>query len=77
MLPTKFQVSWPFGSGGETKNRFSILRPSWISDRIDFSYFLSTSLPMLPTKFQVSLFQKKRKVDFQDSGYGGHLGFPD
>ena len=35
MLPTKIQVSWPFGSGEETKNRF--LR--WISDRNDFSYF--------------------------------------
>ena len=23
MLPTKFQVSWPFGSGEEAKNRFS------------------------------------------------------
>ena len=21
MLPTKFQVNWPFGSGGEAKNR--------------------------------------------------------
>ena len=23
MLPTKFQVNWPFGSGGGAKNRFS------------------------------------------------------
>ena len=23
MLPTKFGVSWPFGSGEEAKNRFS------------------------------------------------------
>ena len=23
MLPSKFQVSWPFGSGEEAKNRFS------------------------------------------------------
>ena len=23
MLPTKFQVNWPFGSGEEAKNRFS------------------------------------------------------
>ena len=23
MLPIEFQVSWPFGSGEETKNRFS------------------------------------------------------
>ena len=34
MLPTKFPVNWPFTSG-EAKNR----RPSWISNRDDFSYF--------------------------------------
>ena len=48
MLPTKFRVNWPFGSGEEAKNRFSRWRPwrpSWISDRKDFSYFLSTSHP--------------------------------
>ena len=42
MLPSKFGVNWPFGSGEETKNRFSRWqpwRPSWISDRHDFSYF--------------------------------------
>ena len=42
MLPTKFQVNWPFGSGEEAKNRFSrwlAWWPSWISDRNDFSYF--------------------------------------
>ena len=36
-IPTKFQVNWPFGS--EAKNKFSRLRPSWISDQNDFSYF--------------------------------------
>ena len=48
MLPTKFLVNWPFGSGEEAKNRFSrrlSWRPSWISDWHDFSYFLSTSHP--------------------------------
>ena len=41
MIPTKFQVNWPFGSGEEAKNRFSRwlpLPPSWISDLNDFSY---------------------------------------
>ena len=38
MLPNKFGVNWPFGSGEEV-NRFSKWRPSWISDRHDFSYF--------------------------------------
>ena len=39
MLPSKFGVNWRFGSGEEEKNRFSRWRPSWISDRLDFSYF--------------------------------------
>ena len=39
MLPTKFHVDWPFGSGEEAKNRFSKWQPSWISDRNYFSYF--------------------------------------
>ena len=45
MLPSKFGVNWPPGSGEEAKNRFSRWRPSWISDRHHFSYFLSTSHP--------------------------------
>ena len=39
MLPSKFGVNWPFRSKEEEKNRFSRWRPSWISDRHDFSYF--------------------------------------
>ena len=42
MLPSKSGVKWPFGSGEAAKNRFSRWRPwrpSWISDRNDFSYF--------------------------------------
>ena len=42
MLPSKFGVNWPFGSGEELKNRFSRWQPwwpAWISDRHDFSYF--------------------------------------
>ena len=39
ILPSKFGVNWPFGSGEEAKNRFSRWRPSWISDRHEFSYF--------------------------------------
>ena len=35
ILPTKFQVNWPFSSGEEAKNRFS----SWISDQNVLSYF--------------------------------------
>ena len=42
MLPSKFEVNLLLGSGEEAKNRFSRWRPwrpSWISDRHDFSYF--------------------------------------
>ena len=41
MLPTKFQVNWPLGSGEEAKNRFSRRpqKPSPISDWNDFSSF--------------------------------------
>ena len=42
VLPTRFAINWPLGSGEEAKNRFSRWRPwrpSWISDRHDFSYF--------------------------------------
>ena len=42
ILPTKFPVNWPFGSGEEVQNRFSRWRPwrpSWISDRDNFSQF--------------------------------------
>ena len=46
MLPIKFQVNWPFGSGEEVKNIFSRWwQPSRILDRKDFSYFGLTSHP--------------------------------
>ena len=54
-LPTKFRVSWPFGSGEEAKHRFfrwQSWRPSWISDRNDCSNFLPTRHP--DASFQVS-----------------------
>ena len=55
MLPTKFGVNWPFGSGEEAKNRFSRWRPSWISDRNDFRIFNLQVTLMIPTKYQVNL----------------------
>ena len=42
MLPSKFGVNWPFGSGEEAKNSFSRWLPwwpSWISNQHNFSYF--------------------------------------
>ena len=54
MLPIKFGVNWPFGSG-EVKNRFSRWQPwwpSWISNYNDFSFLDLLVIPMLPIKFQ-------------------------
>ena len=82
MLPSKIGVTWPFGSGEEAKNRFSRrlpCRPSWTSDRHDFSYFDLQVTPMLPSKSEsigLSVQEKKRKIDFQDGCQSGHLGFP-
>ena len=82
MLPTKFQVNWPFGSEEEAKNRFSRWapwRPAWISDRNDFSYFLINMSPrcFLPNFKSIGLLvqEKKRKIYLQDGCHGGHLGF--
>ena len=82
MLPTKFRVNWPFGSGEEAKNRFSRWlpwRPSWFYDRHDFSYFLIYKSPrcFLPSLESIGLsVQEKQKIDFQDGRHDGHLGFP-
>ena len=80
MLPTMFGVNWLLGLGEEAKNKFSRWlpwRPSWISDRHDFSHFWSTNHPrcFLASLESTGLLvqEKKRKIDFQD---GGHLGFP-
>ena len=54
MVPSKFGVNWPLGSGEEAKNRFSRWRPSWISDRTILAVFDLQVTPMLPTKYQVN-----------------------
>ena len=43
ILPTKFQVDEPFGSGEAFQNRFPRWRPFWISNLKYFGYFWSTS----------------------------------
>ena len=76
MLPSKFGVNRPFSSGEEAKNRFSRWlpwQPYWISDRNNFSYFLSTSHPNASYHVWSQLAFRFRRTDFQD---GGHLGFP-
>ena len=68
MLPTKFQVRWPFGSVEETKNRISRCR-----------YFDLQVTEMLPTEFQANRpfgSGEEAKIDFQDGRHGSHLGFP-
>ena len=80
MLPTKFQINWPFLSGEEGQNRFSIWPPwwpSWISYWNDFSYFCKSPRCFLPSLESIGLsVQKKRFKDFQNGHHGSHLGFP-
>ena len=86
MLPTKFLVNWPFGSGEEAKNKFSRWPPwwlswwlSWISDRKDFSYFWSTSHSNASygdwRQNGLLVQEKNQKIDFLDGHHGGHLVF--
>ena len=61
------------------KNRFSRWWPSWISNRNNFSHFLSISHP--DASYQVSGqltfgLGEEVKKDFQDGHHGSHLGFP-
>ena len=83
MLPTKFCVRWPFGSGEESKNRFSRWlpwRPSWATDRNDFIFFFIYKSPRcFLQSFEsvgLSVKEKKRKIYFEDGRYCRHLGFP-
>ena len=54
MLPTNFQVNWPFGSGEEAKNRFSRWRPSWFQIGTILAIFDLQVTMMLPTKYRVN-----------------------
>ena len=83
MLPTKFQVKWPFESGKDRKVDF---QDGGYGNHLGFpigtilAIFNLQVTPMLPTKFQVkwpfSVQGKKRKIDFQNGGHGGILRFP-
>ena len=72
MLPTKFRVNRHLGLGEEAKNRFSRWPRSTILAIFDVIHVTS----MLPSKFGLSVQEKKQKIDFQDGCYGSHLGFP-
>ena len=67
MLPSKFGVNWPFGSGEEAKNRFPI--------GTILAIFDLQVTPMLPTMFGVNWLLGSGE-DFQEGCHGGHLGFP-
>ena len=57
MLPTKFQVNWPFSSGEEGKNRLSRWLPwwpSWISKGNELAIFDLQVTLMLPTTFRIN-----------------------
>ena len=69
MLPSKFRVNWPLGSGEEAKNRFSRWRPSWISLGTFLAIFDLQVTSMLPSKFEVNWpfgSGEEAKKNFQD-----------
>ena len=66
MLPIKFQVNWPFGSEKEAKNRFSSILDLQVT--LIFLFIFDS--------IGLSVQEKKRKIDFQDGGHSGNLGFP-
>ena len=77
MLPTKFEVNWLFDSGEEAKIKsfkMAAMAPSWISDRNDFSSFLSTIHPDVSCQVWSQLAFRFRRKKFQDCSHGGHLG---
>ena len=98
ILPIKFQVSWPFGSG-EVQNRFAgwrPWRPSWVSDRYHdgggsghLGFLIYKSPKFFLSSFEwigLSVREKKFKIDFQrpswisdrnDFSYFWSTGYPD
>ena len=54
MLPTKFRVNWPFGSGKEAKYRFSRWPPPLDFSQNNLGIFYQQVTLVLPTKFRVN-----------------------
>ena len=74
MLPTKFRVNWPLGSGEEAKIDLQDGHLGMPIRIILANFDLQITL-MVPTKFQANwplVQEEKQKIDFQD---GGHLAF--
>ena len=80
MLPTKFQINWPFVSGEEEKIDFQYGgHGGHLGYPIGmiFSYFCKSPRCFLPSLESIGLsVQKKRLKDFQNGHHGSHLGFP-
>ena len=85
MLPIKFQVNWPFGSGVEAKNRFSRWPLRLLIGTILAIFDLQVTL-ILPTKFQVnwlfgsgeeakSRFSRWPPQDLKSPGVSSQLAF--
>ena len=61
MLPTKFQVNWPFGSGKEAKNRFS----RWPSWRSSLAFQIESILAILIYKSPACFYQVSSQLTFR------------
>ena len=83
MLPTKFQVNWPFSQGEDAKIDFKDCcyggHLGFLNGTVLAFFFTYKSPRCFPPSFKsigLSVQEKKQKIDFQESGHGGHLGFP-
>ena len=68
-----------FGSGEEAKNRFSRWPPLDFQSKRFYLFLIYKSPRCFLASLEsigLSVQEKKRKIDFQDGGHGGHLGFP-
>ena len=73
LLPTKFQVNWPFSSREVAKNRFSRWRHV---GHLGFLIGMILAIFDLQVTLMLLVQEKKQKIDFQDGHHGGHPGFP-
>ena len=81
-FPSMFGVSWPLGSREEVQNIFKMAAMVAILDFRSkwFKLFLIYKSQFLPTKFLwksigLSVLEKKQKINLQEGGNSGHLGF--
>ena len=83
MLPTTFQVHWPFGTG-EKNDKYILMMAAtaaildFRSERFWLVMIYKSPLCFLPCFKLISVLvqEKKQKIDFQDGDHGGQLRFP-